>query len=258
MSPRMVYRLMLTAIFFAFVVSGMGCGGSETQVAEQPPPEPGEGLVLEEDLPAPPPESSGTTSRPQRLTGTVPEERTRPAAPPPPTTITLNIPEGTTIEGVFTTPLSSETAVVGDEVVIRLTHPVVAGDRVAFPEGSTIHGRVNDVKPASKGFKETSGAISITFDRALRPDGRSSTLAASLTMIAEGSGKKKAAIIGGSAAGGALLGKVLDKDTAGAAIIGGAIGTAVAGSTKGKELEIVEGDVVQIVLESPSRVTLGR
>ncbi len=74
--------------------------------------------------------------------------------------------------------------------------------------------------------------------------------------MAEGSGGKKAAIIGGSAAGGLLLGKVLGKDSKGAALIGGAIGTAVAGGTKGKESIINADEEVSVSLEHAAQTSL--
>ncbi|MFQ5877658.1 MAG: hypothetical protein ACE5JH_08245 [Acidobacteriota bacterium] len=251
-------RTWLLSWTLALAGAAAACGGRSTEVAERTSPE-AEEAVFEEDLPAPPaPEPSGVKSRPQRMAGTVPEERSGALTPPRPATVTLVVPQGTVLEGTFAAPLSSQNATVGDEVVVRLTHPIVAGERVAFPEGSLLHGKVTDVKPAKKGFKNTSGALAVAFDRLVRPDGRQATVAAGFTMVAEGSGKKKAAIIGGSAAGGAILGKVLEKDSAGAALIGGAIGTAVAGATKGKEAIIAEGDPIAVTLESPARVIVRR
>lgn len=236
-----------------------GCAGQpsqETELAEQTPPPEESGMGA--PIPEPPPVKSAP-SRPAR-TETIPEERhsVTPPPPAPPTTVTVTIPAGTQLEVVFPEPLTSETAVVGDAVVARLKNTLTAGDRVAFPAGSRIEGKVTDVKSASKGFKDTGGALSIAFTRIVSPQGRSASVQAGFTKVAEGSAGKKAAIIGGSAVGGALLGKVLGKDAKGAAVIGGAIGTAVAGSTKGKEATIAAEEIITVALEKDAKTTLPR
>jgi hypothetical protein len=244
----------ILALAVVFVLGTIGCSGQSTQVAEGTAEAE---RVQEEDLPEPPPASSsseGTRSQPQR----VPEERTQSVTPPPPSTITLTIQEGTPLAVAFVDAITSETAMAGDRVSATLRQPLVVGDRVVFPADSRVEGRVTDVKPATKGFKDTSGAVAVSFDRITSPGGRSATIVAGFTKVAEGSGKKKAAIIGGSAAGGALLGKVLDKDAAGAAIIGGAIGTAVAGGTKGKEAVIEVNEELTVSLEQAVRVKVRR
>ncbi len=155
-------------------------------------------------------------------------------------------------------PLSSKSAAVGQSVTARLNQPLIVGDRVVFPAGSSVEGQVTGVKPAKKGFKDSGGALAIAFERISAPNGRSVKIVAGFTKVAEGSGKKKGAIIGGSAAGAALLGKVLGKDPKGAALIGGAIGTAVAGSTRGKEAVLESGEEVTMALEAAVRTSIKR
>ncbi|HXH27956.1 MAG TPA: hypothetical protein VNL37_02860, partial [Candidatus Polarisedimenticolia bacterium] len=197
----------------------------------------------------------------RRPVETVPEERPRrvaPQPPPEPATVTVSIPQGTTRAIQFDQEVTSANAQVGDPVAARLKGPVIVGDRVVFAAGSRVEGKVVDVKPATKGFKDTSGALAVTFDRIVAPDGHAASIVAGFTKVAEGSGKKKAAIIGGSAAGGALLGKMLGKDAKGAAILGGAIGTAVAGGTKGKEAVLAADEELDVALEQAAKTTLKR
>ncbi len=238
----------------------------DVQVAEQAPPPPSAPVPAAEAAPvapperapAPPPPAKKSASRP---TETIPEERPRRlSAPPPavPATVTVTIPQGTSLALHLAGVLTSETAQVGDPVSATLSQPIIVGDRVAFPAGSQVKGKVTDVKSASKGFKETGGALAISFERIVAADGHSATIAAGFTKVAEGSGKKKAAIIGGSAVGGALLGKVLGKDAKGAAVVGGAIGTAVAGATKGKEAAIAPEEEIVVNLEQAARTTMKR
>jgi hypothetical protein len=74
---------------------------------------------------------------------------------------------------------------------------------------------------------------------------------ASISSIARSKGKT-GKIIGGSAAGGALLGKVLgsnDEDIAVGAAVGGAIGTGIAAGTKGTELQLPAGTTLTMTLD---------
>lgn len=244
-----------------------GCSGQKTedaQVDEAPPPAT-DASVAGTTAPEPPPPVQAEPAHPQRThstskaTGTIPEERPRqsaPSRPQEPQAVSVTIPAGTSLAVAFGEMVTSATAQVGDNVTATLKSPVIAGDRVAFPAGSRVQGQVSDVKPAKKGFKDTGGALSVTFNRIVAPDGHSASIAAGFTKVAEGSGGKKAAIIGGSAAGGLLLGKVLGKDSKGAALIGGAIGTAVAGGTKGKESIINADEEVSVSLERAAQTSL--
>jgi len=258
MARSRILTLILMVILLPLGVAG--CGGQQTgqsQVAEQteqaPPPAAAANDVV---VPPPPPPTRETAG-----SKAVPEERPRriePKAPPQPTTVTLTIPAGTSLSLQLAAPLTSGTAQVGDKVTATLQQPLLVGDRVLFPAGSTVEGTVTDVKPATKGFKDTGGALALNFNRIVGPNGRATTIAAGLSKVATGSAGKKAGIIGGSAAGGALLGKVFDKNAAGSAAVGAAVGTAVAGSTKGKEAKLGADEMLSVALEQAAKVTVPR
>jgi hypothetical protein len=255
--------LMLSVLLLGLAASA--CSGQktgETEISEQPPPPVSEGAAVgEQDVAPPPSQPRPAPARERAREQGIPEERPRrivPETPPEPATITLTIPSGTSLAILNSEPVSSENAMVGDSVSARLKDPIVVDERVVFPAGSRLEGKVSDVKPAKKGFKDTGGALSISFHRLVAPNGRSAAVAAGFTKVAEGSAGKKAGIIGGSAVGGALLGKVLGKDAKGAAVIGGAIGTAVAGGTKGKEATLDAEEEIVVALEKPAKVTLNR
>ena len=263
MSRKSILSLFLAAASMALPI--LGCGGQQTtseqpvEMSEQAPPPP----AAEESassVPAPPPPAPEPQSHPRR-TSAIPEERAaRPVqqAPAVPDTITLTIPAGTNLALGFSAEVTSETAVAGDNVVAVLKEPISVGDRILFPAGSQVRGTMTDVKSASKGFKDTGGALSMKFTSIVGPDGRKASIAAGFTKVAEGSAAKKGGIIGGSAVGGALLGKALGKSTGGGAAIGAAIGTAVAGTTKGREARIKPEDQIQVPLEQDARVTVRR
>ncbi|HZN04799.1 MAG TPA: hypothetical protein VFD06_14540 [Candidatus Polarisedimenticolia bacterium] len=247
--------LACVMVFAIFGCSGQGNQPAPEQTAEQAPPAAEPPYQDQAAAPVPPPAAPA----PSRSANTIPEER-QPARPAPavPSTVTITVPAGTQLTLGFPAEISSETAQPGDAVVATLKESIVIGDRVAFPEGSQVRGTVTDVKPASKGFKDTGGAISMQFKSVVAPNGTKSTIAAGFSKVAEGSAAKKGAIIGGSAVGGALLGKVLDKSTGGGAAVGAAIGTAVAGTTKGREAKIKTDDMIAVPLEQSAKVVLPR
>ncbi|HEU5181827.1 MAG TPA: hypothetical protein VFW45_13650 [Candidatus Polarisedimenticolia bacterium] len=171
----------------------------------------------------------------------------------------VTIPSGTEIHLTLLETVGSSTSQAGDTFKGKTTDPIVVGDRVAIPTGSTIRGQVTDVVPAKKGLKDKGGALTLSFDKIETPAGFTAPMSASLTTVGK-SGKKTAGIIGGSAAGGAILGKILGgstKDAAVGAVIGGAIGTGIAAGTPGKEIEITSGTHLAITLEQPVNIAIG-
>ena len=264
-------RLTIYPIATILLLLSAGCSGQKNENAEMvdqapPPPAPSNdaemaGTTAPEPPPAQPEPRTTTPARPQRTrtsqsANAIPEERPRPVVPPQPAPVVVTIPAGTSLSLNLAETLTSEQAQVGDRVRGTLKSPLIVGDRVVFPAGSTVDGKVSDVKSAKKGFKDTGGALSIQFTRITAPDGHSAPVDAGFTKVATGSAGKKAGIIGGSAVGGALLGRVLGKDAKGAAVLGGAIGTAVAGSTKGKEAVIGPDEDISVSLAGPAQTTL--
>jgi len=173
--------------------------------------------------------------------------------PSAPAVVRVSVAGGTQIHVILSTDVGSATSQVGDTLRATTTTAVLAGGRVAIPEGSTIYGRVTEVVPATKGLKisEKGGAVALSFSKVTTPQGYSTPLSASLVSVAKSSGKT-AGIIGGSAAGGALLGKILGgstKDAAVGAVLGAGIGTGIAAGTKGTELVIPAGTHLILTLD---------
>ena len=169
--------------------------------------------------------------------------------------VRVTVPQGTEIAVTLSTAVGSATSQVGDLLTATTTAPIVVGDRVAIPTGSTISGRVTGVNPATKGLdiSEKGGGLVLTFDEVTTPRGFDTPMSASLVRVAKSAGKT-VAIIGGSAAGGALLGRILGdgtKDAAIGAVVGGGIGTGIAAGTKGRELVIPAGTDLALTLDEP-------
>ena len=189
----------------------------------------------------------------------VQEKTESPERPRPPQTVRVTVPQGTEIRLALDSPISSASSQAGDTFTARTTDPVVVGNRVAIPPGSTIHGQVSQVVPARKGLKEKEGSLTLSFDKVVTPAGFSAPMSAGIASIAPKSTGKTAGIIGGSAAGGALLGKILGgstKDAAVGAVVGGAIGTGIAAGTRGKDAVIPAGSALTIALDQPLTIAV--
>lgn len=188
-----------------------------------------------------------------------PEETWReqePAPAPAPTPIT--VPAGTTFSAELQNSLSSKTSHVGQGFSARLSSPLSVGGQVAVPAGSTVSGRVTE----AKSLKKIGGRarLALAFESVTLPDGSSAPMAASLSWVGKSETKKDAATIGGSTAAGAILGKVIGggddaERVAIGAVVGGAVGTAVAAKTKGDSIVVPAGTVLTASLEAPLTVT---
>lgn len=140
----------------------------------------------------------------------------------------VGVPAGTELTLALDTTLSSETSQVGDAFSATVVEPIVIEGREVIPSGSTIEGRVTDAAPAKRGAGKATLAMS--FGALRLPSGYRTDVVGSFQEVSASKKGRNAAVIGGSAAGGALLGRILGKDTQSTvigAIIGGGIGTAV-------------------------------
>ena len=96
--------------------------------------------------------------------------------------------------------------------------------------------------------------LSMEFTSLKVASGGESPIEASFHGEGESQTKKDAAIIGGAAAGGAILGHAIGKDdkaTVLGALVGGAIGTGIAARKRGEEVTLPQGIAVEIHLDSP-------
>jgi hypothetical protein len=263
--------VMKWSIFFCVVaLASLMALGCSKQASNSPTPDDGT-QVASSDGSAPAPQAQAPDTSAQQAEPVqkaepprreLPEDRApkvlAPPKPLPPATIAVTIPESTPLKVKLEDSLSSGTNQQGDTFRATLLEPIVVGDRVVFPQGSTIEGTVAAVSGAKKGIQDSGGGLTLSFDRITSPSGASVAMDASYSQQAK-STKKKAGTIGGSAAGGALLGKVLGgstKDAALGAVLGGAIGTGVAAGTKGTEMKLNAGTQLQVTLEKSITVHL--
>jgi len=151
--------------------------------------------------------------------------------------------------------LNSGTASVGDRFEAEVNQTVSVDGKAAIPMGSRIRGFVEDVHKAKRGAGH--GSLALSFDALVLPDGEEVEIQAGLSQETDGKKKRNAAIIGGSAAGGAILGRVVGDDTKDAAIgavVGGAIATGVVLAKEGSQVELPAGTLLELVLETSTAV----
>ena len=240
-------RSYLTPLIVAALAASLhGCTRQQALPAESAAPAT-DSAGAAANAPSAPPRSSGGSGGSNAYT-----------APPQPRVVHVTVPEGTEVHMTLASEIGSATSQVGDRVTGTTTQAIVIGDRVAIPAGSTVHGQVTGVDPATKGLKisDKGGAVAIEFTRVTTPGGDSVPMSGSLTSVASSKGKT-AGIIGGSAAGGAILGKIIGghtKDAAIGAVIGGGIGTGIAAGTKGKEVVLPAGTDLAITLNKPMTI----
>jgi len=162
----------------------------------------------------------------------------------------VSIPAGTELMLALDTTLSSETSQAGDTFTATVVEPIVIENRTVIPAGSTIQGRVTEASSAKRGAGK--GSLALSFGALRLTSGYTTNIVGSFQEVSDSKKKRNAAIIGGSAAGGALLGRILGKDTQGAvigAIVGGGVGTAVVMSKEGSQAVLPQDTPFGIRLE---------
>ncbi|HEY6548817.1 MAG TPA: hypothetical protein VI589_12970 [Vicinamibacteria bacterium] len=165
-----------------------------------------------------------------------------------PTPAPVLLAEGTPLVMRLDSTVSTVTAKAGDAVVARLVEPVRQGERILVADGAEVRGRV--VTAVRSGKVKGRARLVVEFDR-LTVDGRSYEIAANaIDITAADSKKRDAAIIGGGAGAGAIIGAIADggKGAAIGGLIGGAAGSGAVLATRGKEVVLETGTRVQVKL----------
>ena len=174
----------------------------------------------------------------------------RPAVP------VYTVENGTILRAKMNQTLSSKTATAGSTFTARITESVYSSTGiVVIPEGSTLTGRVESVKPSRKGGNV--GEIDVKFTSIRLPNGKVRAINGSLTDLDTKSAKsdnegmaagdktnhRKIKFIGGGGVGGAVLGGAIGggKGALIGGIIGGVGGLIAETQTKGEEATVKSG-----------------
>lgn len=197
----------------------------------------------------------------------LPQPGEREAAPPRPAEAAAPSPvaeqpqarvaaAGTPLALRLTTGLHSGENEVGDPVEAVLERDLLGvNGELVLPVGTRLTGTLTDVQRARKVKRKS--RLAFHLDTAHLPDGRQVSVRAGRKLEGEGYTKRDGAVIGGAAAGGAILGQVLGGDseaTAAGAVLGGAIGSGVLMSKRGEDVVIPAGTLVDLPLEVPVEV----
>ena len=245
------------------VIAAVGCGGGQKQAAQessvdsllaQNPSEQNSGNITPQTEYQQPeqqqqPPQTETPAGPTKHHST-PVAKTASTKPHTATSTTVSHPheepgvtlaQGTGIKVAMSAHLTSETAQPGDSWTGTVKEPVLVGDRVVIPAGSTVNGVISGALPAAKGSR----AVLVLGVRSIDANGRTYAVSASADSIIAGSTRTRnvGAVAGGDAAG-ALLGKAIGGGGKGALIgglLGGAAATGAVAASKGYQAEVKEG-----------------
>jgi len=171
-----------------------------------------------------------------------------PAPAPSRTASGREIPAGTELDVRLSTLLSSGTAKVEDRFEATTMVDLVIDGRTLVPAGAVARGVVSSVEPATR--TNRTARMTVTFDQ-LTFGGRAYPIRGTVTQAIEGAGiKGEVPRAGAGAAVGAIIGGILGgfKGAMAGILIGGG-GTIAA--TEGKEVELPQGTVLRIRIDSP-------
>jgi len=195
-----------------------------------------------------------------RSSSAVPAPSVRPVEPPAPPAAPRaperprasatrgEIPANTELDARLSSILNSGTAQVEDRFEATTAADLVIDGRTLVPAGSVMRGVVSSVQPA--GRLKRKAEMTVTFDQ-ITIDGRSYPIRGTVTQAIEGEGVKGDLPRAGVGAGvGAIIGGILGgfKGAMAGVLIGGG-GTIAA--TEGKEVELPQGTVLRVRLETP-------
>jgi uncharacterized protein YceH (UPF0502 family) len=163
----------------------------------------------------------------------------------------LEIPAGTELDVRLTNVLNSGTAKVEDRFEGTTLVDLNIAGRTVIPAGSVMRGVVTAVEPATR--TNRTGKMTVSFDQ-VTSNGREYPIRGTVTQAIEGEGiKGETGRIATGAGVGAILGGILGgfKGALAGILIGGG-GTIAA--TEGKEVELPQGSVLRVRLDSPVQI----
>lgn len=170
--------------------------------------------------------------------------------------ITVEVPSGTRITVRMSTALATDKEQAGDPWSGTLSEDVLVGNTVAWPAGTSVSGVVAQSTPAGR-LSSGKGGLGIR----LTTVGRNGVDAGTFVVVGDKMGKRDAKFIGGTAALGALVGLLSDKNNQGDHALGGAAagalaGTALAAGTADTVIRIPADLSVTFSLTTPEQVTV--
>jgi hypothetical protein len=154
------------------------------------------------------------------------------AAPTPAPPPTITIPEGTRVRVRLLQALDTRRTRAGDRFSASLDEPLIDGDRVVVPQGTTFSGHVTESKPSGR-FKGRA-VLAVQLDSFAMNGENYQIQSGSSARASKGHKKHELAWIGGGAGGGAAIGAIAGGGVgaaigAGAGAAAGTVGSAITG-----------------------------
>ena len=200
---------------------------------------------------APRPAPTAVEPKPTSDAGAVvppPRATTGTAAETAGTASLYEIPAGTELDVRLQNTLNSGTAHVEDRFEGTTVVDLTLDGRTLIPAGSVLRGVVTSVEPASR--TNRTARLSLSFDE-MTVEGRDYEIRGTVTEAIEGEGiKGEAGRIGAGAGVGAIIGGILGgfKGALAGILIGGG---GVIAATEGKEVELPQGTLLRVRIDSP-------
>jgi hypothetical protein len=168
-----------------------------------------------------------------------------------PSGLTIEIPAGTELDVRLTNPLNSGTAQVEDRFEGTTLVDLNINGKTVIPAGSVMRGVVTAVDPATR--TNRTAKMTVSFDQ-VTANGRAYPVRGTVTQAIEGEGiRGETGRIATGAGVGAVLGGILG------GVKGAILGTVIGGggitaATEGKQVELPQGSVLRVRLDSPVQI----
>ena len=167
----------------------------------------------------------------------------------------VEVPSGTEMDVRLSNALNSGTAQVEDRFEGTTLVDVNVNGRTVIPAGAVMRGIVSSVEPATR--TNRTAKMTVSFDQ-VTVNGRAYAIRGTVTQAIQGEGiKGETGKIATGAGAGAVLGGILGgvKGAVLGAVIGGG---GITAATEGKEIELPQGSVVRVRLDSPVSIQAAR
>jgi hypothetical protein len=178
----------------------------------------------------------------------------KPAREAPPRPRPIVVPAETVISVVLDERVGSKISTPGQTFTATVREPIEVDGRVAIPKGARATGIVRDAKPAGR-FK--GGAVLELTLTSIEVNGTNYDVhTTSPTETSKGKGKRTAAMVGGGAGGGALIGGLAGggKGAIIGGLIGAAAGTGGAGLTGNRDITLPAETPISFKLVEPLEI----
>jgi type II secretory pathway pseudopilin PulG len=167
----------------------------------------------------------------------------------------VEVPSGTEMDVRLTNALNSGTAQVEDRFEGTTLVDLNINGRTVIPAGAVMRGVVSAVEPATR--TNRTARMTVSFDQ-VTVNGRAYPIRGTVTQAIQGEGiKGETGRIATGAGAGAILGGILGgvKGAVLGAVIGGG---GITAATEGKEIDLPQGTVLRVRLDSPVSIQPAR